>query len=288
MSRPLSVCSPAALLFVGLAFAGCQSDADASDALDPKGDAGMLGLPRAPARSMDAAIGQRMDAAQAAPGVRGELLFAAADDAGAADAASPSVALEGPTTVLVVLDKSGSMGEGWSDGETRWTAANKALIAALAPAQAQLTIGALLFPQPDGCLVAELTEPGQFAFAPGPQFIDRWKATIERNGVSGSTPLERSLRAADQAITQRASPLEQTFLVLVITDGEPTCDDDLEALEALPAAWLLRGVKTHVMGLPGSELAAQLLDRIAKAGGSERHQPIGSPGDLQTAVTNLL
>lgn len=281
--------SRAAVFAATMVLVGCDPDAGHDDGLDAQSDAGLSAdNPRTPVQSIDAAVGARMDASVAVPAkLRGELLFAAVEDAGGTDASSPTVALDGPTTVLVVFDKSGSMGIGWSGGETRWTAANKALIAALEPAQAQLTIGAILFPQPDGCLVAELTEPEQFAFAPGAQFIDRWKRTIERDGVSGSTPLERSLRAADSAITRAGEP-NQTFVVIVITDGEPTCGDDVEALEALPAAWRARGIKTHVMGLPGSEGAAQLLDRVAKAGGSERHQSIGSPGDLETAVIAVL
>lgn len=281
-------CLRVAVLFAALVLVGCSPDGD-RDGLDPQRDAGLpAGEPRTPVQNIDAAVGTRMDASVTAPTkLRGELLFAAVEDAGATDASSPTVALDGPTTVLVVFDKSGSMAVGWSDGETRWTAANKALIAALEPARAQLTIGAILFPQPDGCLVAELADSTQFAFAPGAQFIDRWKQTIERDGVSGSTPLERSLRAADTAIAQ-VGALDQTFLVLLITDGEPTCNDDVEAIEALPAAWRARGIKTHVMGLPGSEGAAQLLDRIAKAGGSERHQSIGSPGELETAVVAIL
>jgi Mg-chelatase subunit ChlD len=290
MPRSPRVCSRTALLVTVLVGAGCHPGSDREDALDPEHDAGLSDdRPRAPSLNIDAAVTARIDAARAAPTtLRGELLFAAVDDAGAPDAESPRVALDGPTTVLVVFDKSGSMGVGWSDGETRWTAANKALIAALAPAQEQLTIGAILFPQPDACLVAELSEPGQFAFARGPQFIDQWKRTIERDGVSGSTPLERSLRAADNAISQFQTPLGQSFIVLVITDGEPTCGDNVEALVSLPAAWLTRGIKTHVMGLPGSEAAAQLLDRIAKAGGSDKHQAIGSPGELETAVIAIL
>jgi Mg-chelatase subunit ChlD len=280
----------AAVFFAALVLVGCDPDADHGDRRALQTDAGLSAdTPRTPSQSIDAAVGPLLDATLSVPSrLRGELLFAAVTDGGATDASTPTVTLQGPTTVLVVFDKSGSMGIGWSDGETRWTAANKALIAALEPAQAQLTIGAILFPLPDACLVAELDEPGQFAFAPGAQFIDHWKQTIERDGVSGATPLERSLRAADNAIAKVGAPLEQTFLVLVITDGEPTCSDNVEAIETLPAQWHARGIKTHVMGLPGSESAAQLLDRMAKAGGTERHQPIGSPGELETAVIAVL
>ena len=94
--------------------------------------------------------------------------------------------------------------------------------------------------------------------------------------------------AADRAIAAAGALLDQRFVVLVITDGEPTCSDDLEALERLPADWLARGIETHVMGLPGSEAAAALLDRIAKAGGTEQHQAIGTPDQLRSAVAAAL
>lgn len=221
------------------------------------------------------------------------LLFAeessASPSAADSEAKAPiKVEISEPTTVLVVLDKSGSMENPWQGGESRWVAANKALIAALEPAQAQLTVGALRFPYGGDCDVAGFDQPGQHPFMPGAEFIADWKATILHNGAEGSTPLERALLAADQAIAGAGALLEQRFMVLIITDGEPTCGDDREHLVSLPAKWRERGIATHVMGLPGSQAAAELLDRIANGGGSGRHTQIGTPDQLETEVAVLL
>jgi hypothetical protein len=277
-------------LFTAL-LAACSSAHTSEEPIYPGLDAGPSDLPPRTSVLLDGSTS--MDAGRSpAPASRGTLLFAEVEDADGGDTSKdgsvPHVELDGPTSVLVVLDKSGSMSAVWANGDTRWVAANKALIAALSPARAQLTIGAVLFPQPDGCTVSEINDTAQYPFVPGTQFIDTWKRTIERNGVGGSTPLERSLAVAANAIDGASALLTQKFIVLLVTDGEPTCKDNLEAVEAYPAALRARGIVTHVMGLPGSEAAAALLDRIAKAGGSERHQSIGSPDQLVSAVAALL
>ncbi|HKO94882.1 MAG TPA: hypothetical protein VJU61_27200, partial [Polyangiaceae bacterium] len=125
-------------------------------------------------------------------------------------------------------------------------------------------------------------------FQPGPAFIEAWKQTIRVRDPNGSTPLERALAAADAALTGAESLLQQRSMVIVITDGEPTCSDDPGAFERYPSAWLERGIQTHVMGLPGSGAAAELLDRVARAGGTGQHTPIGTPDQLTMGVATVL
>jgi hypothetical protein len=48
------------------------------------------------------------------------------------------------------------------------------------------------------------------------------------------------------------------------------------------------GVRTTVMGLPGTESAVMRLDQIGEAGGTDAHQSIGLPGELSEAVGALL
>jgi Mg-chelatase subunit ChlD len=68
--------------------------------------------------------------------------------------------------------------------------------------------------------------------------------------------------------------------VIVLTDGEPNCDTEPELLTMLPAHWNERGVKTHVLGLPGSDTAADLLNAIAEAGGTGEFVSLGDvPAD---------
>ena len=65
--------------------------------------------------------------------------------------------------------------------------------------------------------------------------------------------------------------LERPFKVVLLTDGEPNCDGDMELLTALPAKWNQHGIKTHVVGLPGSGTAKELLEAIAEAGGTDTY-----------------
>ena len=57
-------------------------------------------------------------------------------------------------------------------------------------------------------------------------------------------------------------------LVMLLTDGEPNCATNMNVVEAMAAHWLKRGIPTYVLGLPGSEGAQNVLERIATAGGT--------------------
>lgn len=97
--------------------------------------------------------------------------------------------------------------------------------------------------------------------------------------------------AADEAIAQADEQglLEDRFNVIVLTDGEPNCETDAALLTMLPAYWNEKGVKTHVLGLPGSDQAADLLNAIANAGGTGEFVSLGNvPADqLVHEVTAL-
>jgi len=194
-----------------------------------------------------------------------------------------------PSTVLVIFDKSGSMDSYW-DEDSKWVAASNALIDAIKPLQENLTVGAIFFPQPSECLVAELDSELQLDFMPGPIFINTWIESASANAPNGSTPLETALAVADRAISKARERglLEERFQVLLLTDGEPNCDTDPNTLDRLPASWLAQGIQTYVLGLPGSSVAAELLDTIAKAGGTETHTAPGNPGELQNNIAAIL
>lgn len=187
----------------------------------------------------------------------------------------------GDLTVLVVFDKSGSMGEHW-DQRTKWEVANEALMKAIVDVLDNLTIGTIFFPIPGGCDVDGLNSGTQMGFMSGRKFYDNWQATAETRKPVGGTPLELALRTADAAIQEanELGLLADRFRVVLVTDGEPSCSDNLEAIAALPAAWHELGVETSVMGLPGSSSAGALLDAIAAAGGTEKAQSLGDPSQL--------
>ncbi len=48
--------------------------------------------------------------------------------------------------------------------------------------------------------------------------------------------------------------------------------------------WNNNGIVTYVLGLPGSEDASELLDSIAAAGGTGKHQSPGSPREFRDQI----
>jgi len=187
----------------------------------------------------------------------------------------------GDLTVLVVFDKSGSMGDHW-DERSKWQVANEAFMKAIVDVLDNLTIGTIFFPVPANCDVDVLSAPTQMGFMSGRRFYENWLDTAETRGPNGGTPLELALRTADAAIQEarELGLLNARFRVVVVTDGEPSCNDNRDVITALPAAWHELGVETVVMGLPGSATALKLLDDIAAAGGTEKAQSLADPSQL--------
>lgn len=224
--------------------------------------------------------------AEGQPGMGGTSAGTTEDavDAAAGSGGDAGVDLElgaGNLTVLVVFDKSGSMSSRW-DERSKWQVANEALMKAIEGVLDNLTLGAIFFPDPSGCAVSPLGEGVGIELMRGADFAAHWQETAPTRSPDGATPLEAALRAADMAIERgcELGLLADRFRVVLVTDGEPTCSDDVSSMIALVAEWRRLGVETWVMGLPGSTHAAELLDAIAFAGGTERHQSLGDPSQL--------
>lgn len=190
---------------------------------------------------------------------------------------------DGDLTVLLILDKSGSMASLW-DGASRWETAVSSFFAGMEGVESALTVGAILFPEPQGCDVAAISSASQFQFQNGLSFKDSWAGRQSALFPSGSTPLGLAFERADEAIAQaRESGLldQRRFRVLIVTDGEPTCATDERRLLYLTGSWRELGVEVHVMGLPGSEQAAQLLHALAEEGGTTEYVAPRSGGDAE-------
>lgn len=200
----------------------------------------------------------------------------------------------GDLTVLLVFDKSGSMASYWG-GKTRWQAGSDAVLLGLDGILDQITLGGLFFPFDEeaavpGCGVPPITMRPQIDFTTGRGFKESWIAGACAAQPDGSTPLEHALEVADEAIAsaQERGLVKERMRVLLVTDGEPTCEDDLEAIVAFPAQWLEKGIETLVIGLPGSEPAHDLLDAIAQAGGTEKQSSPAMIGEFEDEVYNAL
>jgi hypothetical protein len=215
-----------------------------------------------------------------------------------------------PASVLLVLDKSGSMagGDGAPD---KWAPTTQALEAMMSAASPDLNVGLLPFPAghfdasglafctlspsdpacaalfaDGGCTDVDATPAvpvGPLSQSHAP--ISGWLAS---NGPDGGTPTLYALKTAYDIL--RALPAEGERFALLITDGEPNvytpemnlgpfsipesnieCKD-LAAIEAeaLSAAQGAPPVKTFVIGAPGSESAGSFLSQVAVNGQTPR------------------
>jgi Mg-chelatase subunit ChlD len=77
------------------------------------------------------------------------------------------------------------------------------------------------------------------------------------------------MNRADEALT--SANLSGTIAVVIFTDGEPNCETAPATLNSLAAQWLDRGIKTYVVGLPGTAAASGLLNDLAVAGGTDNY-----------------
>ena len=225
--------------------------------------------------------------------------------------------------MLVVFDRSGSMEAAWA-GVPKYESAGKALTAAIAPVQAQLTVGGVFFPSPivvntaaqtqcpngcditnidhwlptgAGCCLAPLTdtcpvnaisEPDQIDFTTATTFMSTLPRLWSLNDptASGGTPLERGIERAAEAIAKRT--FTDKLMVFVITDGEPNCGTNERRVLEQVAKWHTAGIETYVIGLPGAQPAAEFLAMLAKAGGSDKYMDPKNPAELETRLRAVL
>jgi hypothetical protein len=203
-----------------------------------------------------------------------------------------------PGNLLFVFDKSGSMDQQWSGntGNSKWDDAVAAVPAALTALQDQVTASTVFFPHGGDCNVPALGAQPHIGFMAGPAFLNAWSSFMMNNGPNGGTPLLGGLRIADQQLQASLPTLMGTTNVVIVTDGQPNCamggggndDEPVGNLTPFPANWLTQGVKTYVVGLPGSGGAVALLDALAVAGGTMQHIPANDPMTLQTELAKII
>jgi hypothetical protein len=211
-----------------------------------------------------------------------------------------------PVSILLVIDKSGSMDADLGDS-TRWGAMKDAVNAAVEGSQESISYGLLLYPDDSSCGV-----PGgpNVAVEAGTDAAGDISTELDGATPSGATPTAAALEAAfDYFDSGAGADLEGEKYVLLATDGGPNChagggacdidactlnieeafnsgtypacDSDfnccggdesqcLDDADTLAAVTKLQdaGVKTIVVGIPGTEAYADLLDDLAVAGGS--------------------
>ncbi|WP_438030694.1 vWA domain-containing protein [Sorangium sp. So ce233] len=205
--------------------------------------------------------------------------------------------------LVLVLDRSESMTKSWGDSD-RWTMTKGAVGAALDAIQDRMSIGLQLFPTDAHCGI-EAGMDLSVAVAPGDTSVPAIKRLLDATAPDGATPTADALERALQYLTVGAgSALEGDRYVLLATDGGPNCSDDpgltcdaatcttnmdgdcpavvanccagaaadaclddartVEQVKALSAA----GIRTFVVGIPGTSAYAAVLDQLAVEGGT--------------------
>jgi len=211
----------------------------------------------------------------------------------------------------MLVDTSGSMDQDAPNARgSKWTVTRRALLAAIDGMPDETSVGVVFYPNVpndnDPCY-EEQTAVGLDRLGANGQRRQIQQA-FGRQNPEGGTPTHDAYR---YAVTQmEAAPGSNPFVVL-ITDGIPTyalgCQGtgrqedavDSAPLIAEAAAALGRGIRTFVIGSPGSEGARESLSRMAEAGGTARancshtgsnycHFDMTTEPDLANGLSNAL
>jgi hypothetical protein len=199
-----------------------------------------------------------------------------------------------PPILQLVVDTSGSMDwpPGWAPatpddskppGATKWEITSKALLAAVDSLPGEIALGASFFPnvsQENGtCLLDLIALPIGLLGGRASNARAAWAAAVGNVLTEGATPTHGAYRFGLGLLL--TSKLPGNKFVLLITDGTPTCtldcactEDNLpvdsQPLIAEVAAALVSGVRTFVIGSPGSEDTRTVLSRISSEGGTAK------------------
>lgn len=199
-----------------------------------------------------------------------------------------------PSLLQLVVDTSGSMDwpPGWEPatpddskppGATKWEITRDALLEAIDSLPAEAAVGVSFYPnvaqEDDTCLLNDVALPIQLLGNGNSDARQAWRAAAANVDPVGATPTHGAYLFGLQLLT--ASPLPGNEFLLLITDGTPTCTldcactEDNQPVDSQPlldeaATALASGVRTFVIGSPGSEDTRDVLSRLASNGGTAK------------------
>jgi hypothetical protein len=191
-----------------------------------------------------------------------------------------------PADVLFVVDRSGSMTLTTLDGATRWNALVSAVRAVIPPLDASLSMGLVIFPEPDQCGVSAMPQVPL-----SPMAASRITSALGARGPSrmALTPTYAALQVAEAHL--RATPSMRRRFIVLATDGAPNCGAGVGPVVSLISRIRgLYGVDTFILGIPGSDISLYApLNTMAEAGGRARTGPVrfydaGSTAQLETQL----
>lgn len=208
--------------------------------------------------------------------------------------------------LLLVLDASGSMLQKPAGfAINKWQAVAASLRDALGPNKEKLSLGLELFPygvtSADACALPTGEAAIEVPIGPGGSTLDTIVSRVSSVSPGGATPTAKALAAAKEYFTTGAGKaLSGDKYVILATDGGPNCNSALtcgadtcttnidgncssgnccdpsisritcldgDGVKEQLAALRTAGVRTFVVGIPGTEAYKTWLDAFAEAGG---------------------
>ena len=158
----------------------------------------------------------------------------------------------GPLTVLVIMDKSGSMAERW-DQRTKWQVTNEAFSKAIEGVSTTSPLERFCSRSPTRAASHHSVVANSSTSSRARTSSRVGRPAPAPESPQGSTPLGRAFQEADFHIEKACNDglLDGHFRVIILTDGQPTCTEDPDLFTRLPREWRLLGIQTLVFGLPG-------------------------------------
>jgi hypothetical protein len=229
----------------------------------------------------------------------------------------PIVFTRATPTVMLVLDRSGSMGEFFGVNGNRWRSLTAGLAAALPSVDQTMLLGALIFPSPGGGQTCSV--PSSPNLAPNFGNVQPLLNLMRASTPSGSTPTSDAMNAAANQLLGVRAATGSRALVLA-TDGAPGCNAALNpllcvcasptvngrctsALRCLDDARTVatisglaqKGLPTYVLGIQSSANPQfiQVLNDMAVAGGrprsgtGDKFYSANSDAELQSALVSI-
>lgn len=236
-----------------------------------------------------------MGAAACAPEIGGGV-EPSGPDAGSFEPGDPEVCDEAvaitferrPVTpdILLVLDRSGSMNDPLVNGNitSKWDVMRNAMATIVADNGAEVNFGLMMFPSNNECAV------GGANVSPAINNVGPILGAMNANGSTpnnGGTPTHQSLQQAQNHYNSAPANPDGRIVILA-TDGIPTCGSSTQASVSVIQSLLQSDIKTYVLGFGFGNADVSGLLQMALAGGTNQLYSADSPGELNIALDSIL
>jgi hypothetical protein len=193
-----------------------------------------------------------------------------------------------PPNVMLVLDRSGSMGQsiGGGSATTKWTDLKNAVQSLVTNYDAQVRLGDSIFSSDGNCGAGNirLTAPANGSAV---------MTELNSAGPNGNTPTAATLAKVQQS--GMLNDATRDNVVVLATDGLPNCGDT-DVVGKITALYnATPSVKTYVIGVgDGTASDPTALDswadagHTAQTGAATKYYQANSPNDLKTAFDTIV